>query len=162
MKIGTIIMVLTLAIAIVFIAGCASFGGSTPSPTVAPTMGVQNPGNLDPGSTNRPTQGTAYVLPVLTDAQKARAESLAKANNTVKQDVLSKPQFMVTDIYADYPAAGSSDIIARVTFEGRDAAHSDPRLWIAEQYLVFVDLTTSQVTLVKHVEPKQLPTPEPT
>jgi hypothetical protein len=155
---------LTLAIAIVFIAGCSSFGGSTPSPTVAPTAGVQSTGSQNPGNTNRPnpTQGTAYILPALTDAQKAQAESLAKANNTVKQDVLSKPQFTVKDIYADYPAAGSSDIVARVTFEGRDTAHADPSLWMAEQYLVFVDLTTSQVTLVTHVEPKQLPTPNPT
>lgn len=164
MKISKIIIItLTLAIAIVLISGCASFGGSTPSPTVAPTAGVQSPGNQNPGSTNHPnpTQGATYVLPKLTDAQKAQAESLAKANNTVKQDVLSKPQFTVTDIYAVYPAAGSSDIVARVTFEGRDAAHSDPILWMAEQYVVFVDLTTNQVTLVTHVEPQQLPTPPP-
>ncbi len=80
----------------------------------------------------------------------------------MKQDILSKPQFKVKDIYADYPEAGSSDVVARVTFEGRDSAHSDPALWMAEQYLVFVDLTTSQVTLVTHVEPKPLPTPKPT
>jgi hypothetical protein len=159
MRIRTIIMTLTLAIAIVLIEGCASFGGGTPSPspTIAPTAGTQGP-----GSTGHTTAGTAYVLPALTDSQKARAESLAKANDTVKRDILSKPQFSVTDVYADYPPAGSSDIVARVTFEGRDAAHSDPALWMAEQYLVFVDLTTDRVTLITHVGPMQLPTPAST
>jgi hypothetical protein len=159
MKISTVIITLILAVAIVFIEGCASFGGSAPSPTAVPTAGAQNPGSTDHPN---PTTVKAYVLPTLTDAQKAQAESLAKANNTVKQDILSKPQFKVTDIYADYPPAGSSDIVARVSFEGRDSAHSDPSLWMAEQYLVFVDLTTNQVTLITHVEPKQLPTPVPT
>jgi hypothetical protein len=159
MRIRIIIMTLTLAIAIVLIEGCASFGdGGTPfpSPTIAPTTGTQSP-----GSTGHPTVSTAYVLPVLTDSQKSRAESLAKANDTVKRDILSKPQFSVTDVYADYPPAGLSDIVVRVTFEGRDAAHSDPLLWMPEQYLVFVDLATDRVTLITHVRPMQLPTPAP-
>ncbi len=158
MKANTVIITLTLAVAIVFIEGCASLDGSAPSPTVAPTAGVQNPGSSDHPN---PTTVKNYVLPVLTGTQKAQAESLAKANDTVKQDILSKPQFTVKDIYADYPPVGSTDILARVTFEGRDSAHSGPE-WMAEQYLVFVDLTTSQVTLITHVEPKQLPTPKPT
>ncbi len=159
MKIRVLIMALTLAIAIVLIEGCVSLGGSAPSPTVVPASQGQTQASTSPPSS---TKAAPYVLPVLTDAQKAQAESLAKANNTVKQDILSKPQFKVKDIYADYPEAGSSDVVARVTFEGRDSAHSDPALWMAEQYLVFVDLTTNQVTLITHVGPKQWPTPTPT
>jgi hypothetical protein len=159
MKFNSALIIWAFMAVFIVAAGCTSFGGSAPSPTVVPTS--QGP---TPASTGQPvsTKATPYVLPVLTGAQKAQAESLAKANNTVKQDVLSKPQFTVKDIYADYPAAGSNDIIARVTFEGRDAAHSDSNQWMAEQYLVFVDLTTNQVTLITHVGPKQLPAANPT
>jgi hypothetical protein len=158
MKLNSALIVWAFTAAFVVAAGCTSFGGGTPSPTVAPAAGAQN--TVIPGSSVQPTQGT-YVLPVLTDTQKSQAESLAKANDTVKRDIMSKPYLSVTDIYADYPPAGSNDVVAHVTFEGRDSAHNDDKLWMPEQYSVFVDLTTNKVTLITHIEPKPLPTAPP-
>jgi len=156
MKLNSALIVWAFTAVFIVAAGCTSFGGAAPSPTVGPTTAPQAP-----GITGSPAAATPYVLPVLTDSQKAQAESLARANDTVKRDVLSKPQFKVTDIYADYPPAGSGDIVAHVTFEGRDPAHSEPRLWTPEQYSVFVDITANRVTLITHIEPKPLPTAPP-
>jgi hypothetical protein len=158
MKVNSALIVWAFTAAFVIAAGCTSPGGNGPSPTVAPTAGTQSPGTQSPGAhvTSAP-----YALPTLTDSQKSQAESLAKANDTVKQQILSKPQFKVTGIYADYPPAGSSDVVVCVTFQGRDPAHQDDRKWTPEQYSVFVDLTTNKVSLITRIEPKPLGTPTP-
>ncbi len=148
MKLKSAIILCALVVVFIAVAGCTSSGG--PGTTTQPSATAPTgPGAATPSSapTARP-QG-------LTDAQKAQAIDIVKADATMK-DVLNKPGYKIIGAVQGVDAG-----TAKVTILGGETQHADGSLWTQDQYTLIVDLNKNKITDTIHIEPKPLPTPEP-
>jgi hypothetical protein len=149
MKLKSAIILWALVAIFVVVAGCTSFGGPGAT-TQAPATTVTSPGSTVQSS-------TPQAMPQsLTEAQKTQATNIVKADAAMK-DVLNKPGYDIIGVNT-----GTEAGTAMVTIQGGNTQHADGSLWTPDQYTLIVDLNKNKITDTIHVEPKALPTPQPT
>jgi hypothetical protein len=144
MKTSLIITSFTLAIAVVLVAGCTSFGGGDQTPTAVPSAASTGSGSPNTVSSSP----TTAPITKLTDAQLAQARNIAEANATIKGALASGYAFSQTDIY-DRTIPTASVQYMRNSNSGLDV------------YIVEVDLSQNKVNSVTHAQ-HPYPTPAPT
>ncbi len=147
MKSSLIITAFILAIAVVLVAGCTSFGGiggGDQTPTAVPSAVPTGPASHDMGSSSP----TTAPITKLTDAQLAQARNIAEANATIKSALASGYTFSQTDIYDRYIPTASVQYMR----------NSNSAL---DVYIVEVDLSQNKVDSVTHAQ-HPYPTPAPT